>query len=195
MDWHPGVVSDIGLQWCLVEDSACPQSSFVSSVQVMCTCLTERQSPDLIIASRNGLRAISLWAAAWATTTLLRNAVRKVTGQTAFDFVVSSSSLLLCTIQSVSRHGYFCRQLQQSLFIANGPDWSDVHGIMSTNSSSFHCMQHIPVRLPRASISTYSIFRTPSMSDIHLPVEHTRLTESRSTYKIELDLSGLFSNF
>ena len=28
--------------------------------------------PDLIVASRNGLRAISLWAAAWATTTLLR---------------------------------------------------------------------------------------------------------------------------
>ena len=66
---------------------------------------------------------------------------------------------------------------------------------MSTNSSSFHCMQHIPVRLPIASIGTYSIFRNPSMSDIHLPVEHTRLTESRSTYKIELDLSALFSNF
>ena len=28
--------------------------------------------PDLIVASRNGLRAISLWAAASATTTLLR---------------------------------------------------------------------------------------------------------------------------
>ena len=28
--------------------------------------------PDLIAASRNGLRAISLWAAAWATTTLVR---------------------------------------------------------------------------------------------------------------------------
>ena len=65
----------------------------------MCTCLTERQSPDLIIASRNGLRAISLWAAAWTTTTLLHIVVRKVTGQTAFDFVVSSSSLLLCTVQ------------------------------------------------------------------------------------------------
>ena len=51
---------DIDLQWCLVEDTACPQSSFVSSVHVMCTCLTERQSPDLSIASRNGLRAISL---------------------------------------------------------------------------------------------------------------------------------------
>ena len=37
------------------------QSSFVSSVQVMCTCLTERQSPDLIIASRNGFRSIGLW--------------------------------------------------------------------------------------------------------------------------------------
>ena len=50
----------------------------------MRACLADRQSPDLIIASRSGsrhdliavsrsgLRAISLWAAAWATTTLLR---------------------------------------------------------------------------------------------------------------------------
>ena len=85
----------------------------------MCTCLTERQSPDLIIASSNGLRAISLWAAAWATTTLLHTVVMKVT-------VISSSSFLVtlyCTIQSGSRHGYFCRQLQQSLSIAFGPDW------------------------------------------------------------------------
>ena len=72
---------------------------------------------------------------------------------------------------------------------------SDILGIVSTNSSSSHCMHHIPVRLPIASISTCSICRFPSMSDIHLPVEQTRLTESRSTYKIELDLSALFSNF
>ena len=65
----------------------------------MCTCLTERQSPDFIIDSRNGLQALSLWAAAWATTTLLHIVVKKVTKQTAFDFVVSSSSLLLCTVQ------------------------------------------------------------------------------------------------
>ena len=139
----------------------------------MCTCLTERQSFDLIIASSNGLLAISLWAAALATTTLLHNVVRKVTGQTVFDFVVSSSSFLV-TLYSITQsgpcHGYFCRQRQQSLFIAYGLIWSDILGIMSTNSSSFHCMQHIPVRLPVASIGTYSIFRTPSMSDIHLPV-------------------------
>ena len=30
---------------------------------------------------------------------------------------------LYSTIQSGSRHGYFCRQLQQSLFIPYGPDW------------------------------------------------------------------------
>ena len=102
---------------------------------------------------------------------------------------------LYSTIQSGSRHGDFCRQLQQSLVIAYGLDSPDILGIMSTNSPSFHCMQHMPVRLPIASISTYSIFRTPSMSDVHLPVEHTRLTKSRSTYKIELDLSALFSNF
>ena len=47
------------------EDTTCPQSSFVSSVQVMSPCLTESQSPDFISASRNGLQAISLWAAAW----------------------------------------------------------------------------------------------------------------------------------
>ena len=163
---------DIDLQWCLVEDTACPQPSFVSSVQVMRTCLTDRQSPDLIIASRRGLRA-SLWAAAWATTTLLHIVVRKVTGQTAFDFVVSSSSLVFCIVE-------YSQDLITATFVGSFSNLfslptallvSDILGIMSTNSSSFHCMQHIPVRLPMASISANSTFRSPSMTD--LPVEHT----------------------
>ena len=163
----------------------------------MCTCLTERQSPDLIIASNNGLQAISLWAAAWATTALLHIVVRKVTGQTAFDFVVSSSSLLLCTVQHNQDFAMatFVGSFSNLFSLPTALMGSDVLGIMSTNSSSLHCMQHIPVRLPITSISTYSIFCSPSMSDIHLPVEHTRLTESRSACKIELDLSALFSNF
>ena len=131
---------DIDLLWCLVEDTAWSQSSFVSSVQVMWTFLTERQSPDLIIASRNGMRAISLWAAAWATTTLLHLVVRKVTGQTAFDFVVSSSSMLLCTVQ-------YSQDLVTATFVGSFSNLfslptaligSDILGIMSTNSSSFH---------------------------------------------------------
>ena len=34
--------------------------------------MTVDSLPDLIVAFRKGLRGISLWAAAWATTTLLR---------------------------------------------------------------------------------------------------------------------------
>ena len=88
-------------------------------------CLTERQSPDLIIASRNGLRAISLWAAAWATTTLLHIVVRKMTGQTAIDFVVSSSSMLLCTVHYSQDlvAATFVGSFKQSLLIAYGDDW------------------------------------------------------------------------
>ena len=59
----------------------------------------ERQSPNIIIANRNWLRVISLWAAAWASTTLLHIVLRKVTGQTVFDFFVWSSSLILCAVQ------------------------------------------------------------------------------------------------
>ena len=51
---------DIDLQWCLVEDTCL--SSVI--VRIFRPCLTERQSPDLTIASSNGLRAISLSAAA-----------------------------------------------------------------------------------------------------------------------------------
>ena len=78
------------------------RSGFLEFVVSSCTCLTGRQSPDLITASSNGLRAISLWAAAWATTTLLHMVVRKVTGQTAFDFVVSSSSFFVVLLSRLS---------------------------------------------------------------------------------------------
>ena len=143
---HPSRTArgDIDLQCCLVEDTACPQSSFVSSVQVICTCLTERQSPDLIFASRNGSRAVSLWAAAWATTTLLHIAVRKVTGQTAFSQY--SQDLITAT---------FVGSFSNLFSLPTALIECDILGIMSMNSSSFHCMQHIPVRLPIASISTY----------------------------------------
>ena len=162
------------------------------SVQVMCTCLTERQSPDLIIASRNGLRAMSLWAAAWATTTLHCCKESDWTNSLRLCRLVLFLVTLYSTIQPGSRHGYFCRQLQQSLFIAHGPDWG------LTSSASCPRARHLSTVCNTyllASIGTYSIFRSPSMSDIHLPAEHTRLTESRSTHKIELDLSALFSNF
>ena len=49
---------DIDVPWCLVEDTACTQSSFVSSV---CTCLAERQSPDPSLPAAMGCEQSVCW--------------------------------------------------------------------------------------------------------------------------------------
>ena len=67
--------------------------------------------PDLIVASRNGLRTVSLWAAAWATTTLLRIDSRR-TDELAKcnDLSFSSASLtMFSTSLSVSLYAAHTR--------------------------------------------------------------------------------------
>ena len=148
---------------CLVEDTACPQSSFVSSVQVMCTCLMERQSPDLIIASRNnqsvgGRLGNHNAAPHCCKESDLANSLRLC------RLVLKLS---LCTVQYSQDlvTATYVGSLGNLFSLPTALIGSDTLGIMSTNSSSFHCMECIPVRLPMAPISTYSIFRTPSMSE------------------------------
>ena len=63
---------DIGLQWCLVEDTACPHSSSYLPSKSSAAAWRIGGSPNLIIASCNGLRAIQCERPSWATTALLR---------------------------------------------------------------------------------------------------------------------------
>ena len=183
---------DIDLQWCLVEDSIIVVIFRPSHVHLLDGASVSRPhhcQPQWVASNQSVGGRLGNHNAAphcckesdWANSLRLCRLV-------LFLVTLVQYSQDLVTATFVGSFSYLF-SLPSALMA------SDILGIMSKNSSSFHCMQHIPVRLPIASISTYSTFRSPSMSDIHLLVEHTRLTESQSAYKIELDLSALFSNF
>ena len=88
---------------------------------------THRVAVNLPTTSLPAAMGCEQWAAAWSNSLRLCRIVL---------FLVT----LYSTMQSGSRHGNFF-SLPTALI------GSDIFGIMSTNSSSFHCMQHIPVRL------------------------------------------------
>ena len=159
------------LQWCLVEDTACPHHRRYhpskSSLHLRGGSAVTRphhcqlQWPSSVSrphhCSRSDSRATSLWGG----HQVYHNLAPRLCKQSDLGKQPSTLSTLYFTdnlyiaIQSESLSGYFCRHLQQSSIhrVRLRWVWRPRHSI--TNLSSFHCMQHTPVRIQIASISTF----------------------------------------